>query len=201
MSMNSGFFKPSAVSNEDGENMVDAERSSESLPLGINQDAVVKAVEDRVCQTLAINRTQVEQQQIVFYKNGASFGLHHDSGTVIDGSDEDVLSSHLVDRKNITVTVTQPKRSVTIFAYLNSLPNGQGGETRFPFLGLDVTPTAGDAIMFCNLLPNGTADVNTCHEALPVKGDLMKLGLVRGIRSYIYFVIPYLWYLYHAHIA
>ena len=45
--------------------MVDAERSSLSLPLGIAQDTVVRTVEARVCQELSIQRTQVDAQQIV----------------------------------------------------------------------------------------------------------------------------------------
>jgi prolyl 4-hydroxylase len=178
--MQNNNFKRSSVADEDGVDMVNAERSSLSLPLGRGQDEVVKAVEGRVCQALDISPTQVEQQQIVFYPKGASFGLHHDSGTVINESDDDDSLA------TITVNVNQPVRSTTIFVYLNSLPVGQGGETSFPFLNLNVTPRAGDAIMFSNLLPDGTADVNTCHQALSVDGDLIKLGLVRVVKGYIY---------------
>ncbi len=52
------------------------------------------------------------------------------------------------------VDVVPPSRIVTIFVYLNTMPEGEG-YTEFPHLGLTIRPEKCSAIMFCNFLPNG----------------------------------------------
>lgn len=73
--------------------------------------------------------------------------------------------------------VVVPRRVVTVFVYLNTLPAGQG-QTVFPYLALSVRPERGCAVMFCNLLPDGTADYRTSHQANPVtEPGLRKVGM------------------------
>ena len=43
-----------------------------------------------------------------------------------------------------------------------------GGETSFPKVKLKVHPKKGMAVLFYNLLPDGNADNNALHAALPV---------------------------------
>jgi len=66
--------------------------------------------------------------------------------------------------------------SITIFIYLNDLPEGDEGETHFIRLGLKVVPRAGTAVMWDNTLPNGKADERTFHQGLPPKTGV-KYGL------------------------
>ncbi|EKX43993.1 hypothetical protein GUITHDRAFT_140128 [Guillardia theta CCMP2712] len=56
---------------------------------------------------------------------------------------------------------------LNILRYLNDIPRGGGGETRFPHLGYRFVPTKGMAIMWRNTLPDGNADLRMMHEALP----------------------------------
>eukprot|EP00962_Isochrysis_galbana_P038837 scaffold13851_cov124-Isochrysis_galbana.AAC.1 len=68
-----------------------------------------------------------------------------------------------------------PRRVVTIFVYLNTLPNGVG-HTEFPQLGLSVRPKCGSALLFCNVLRDGKPDPRTAHRAAPVTAPHRKLG-------------------------
>ncbi len=58
-------------------------------------------------------------------------------------------------------------RRRTICAYLNDVE--AGGETEFPVASLKVAPRAGRAVIFENLLPDGTPDVDSLHAGLPVQ--------------------------------
>ena len=71
-----------------------------------------------------------------------------------------------------------PCRYVTLLLYLNE-PTA-GGQTAFPKAtdpatgkqGLAIHPGKGSAVLFYNLLPDGNADSETLHAALPViEGD------------------------------
>ena len=67
-----------------------------------------------------------------------------------------------------------PCRFVTLLMYLNE-PTA-GGQTAFPKAtdpatgkaGLAIHPGKGSAVLFYNLLPDGNADTETLHAALPV---------------------------------
>ena len=72
--------------------------------------------------------------------------------------------------------LVNPRRLVTYFIYLNSLPEGQGC-TEFPRLNLAVTPKRRRALVFCNVLPDGTADPLTVHRACPVEAPHRKYGM------------------------
>jgi prolyl 4-hydroxylase len=72
---------------------------------------------------------------------------------------------------------SQPERFSTLLLYLND--GMQGGETSFPrwinaetFDELRVTPKAGKAVLFYDILPDGNMDDFSQHAALPVRaGD------------------------------
>ena len=63
---------------------------------------------------------------------------------------------------------------------MNSLPDGEG-HTEFPLLnggkGLSVRPTKGDAVVWCNILPDGKVDPLLQHKACPVSKGLYKYGI------------------------
>lgn len=68
-----------------------------------------------------------------------------------------------------------PRRVVTIFVYLNSLPLDVG-HTEFPQLGLSVRPQCGCALLFCNVMRDGKPDPRTAHRAAPVTAPHRKFG-------------------------
>lgn len=70
----------------------------------------------------------------------------------------------------------QPTRFATLLVYLNTVPEGQGGETRFPRAvnnynaeGLEVQPRVGRAVLFYNLLEDGNVDDLSQHGSNPTK--------------------------------
>lgn len=142
------------------------ERTSTFLHLSKGQDQVIRAIETRAAEMVGLHTECMEPIQIVSYKRGQYFNVHHDGGTLLESGEVDAVGV---------------RRFVTFFVYLNSLPAGQG-ETVFPVLKLNVTPKRGRALLFCNVLPNGDVDKRTVHQAMPVEGDLRKFGMnVRDI--------------------
>jgi len=74
-----------------------------------------------------------------------------------------------------------PRRLITLFVYLNTLPElpENGGCTEFPLVsagGLAVRPRCGAALLFCNVLPDGSPDARVSHRACPVPPGHFKFG-------------------------
>jgi hypothetical protein len=154
-------FRASFTEGENHETLISNERTSKYIHLSKGQDSHVRSIERRASDLMGLQTCNVEPLQIVSYTKGQKFDLHHDGGTLLDdGSVELVL----------------PKRLITFFTYLNTLPSGIGC-TSFPSLGLSVTPERGTAVLFCNVLPDGTPDARTIHKAEPVFGKLEKFGV------------------------
>jgi len=90
-----------------------------------------------------------ENLQVVHYNIGQKYSPHHDFND--KGS--------------------PPQRFATLFMYLKSAD--KGGGTAFPLAfgrkGLQVTPRAGSAILWYNMLPDGNADEMSLHEGQPVQ--------------------------------
>ena len=77
--------------------------------------------------------------------------------------------------------VFPPRRLVTFFIYLNSLPSGAGGHTEFPLLNLKVQPVRGQALLFCNVRQSGEPDERVIHRSSdrfpPASSQLPPLAL------------------------
>jgi prolyl 4-hydroxylase len=89
--------------------------------------------------------------QIAHYIPGQHFGLHHD----------------YFDPRYPGAKVTLDRggqRVCTFMIYLNSIPEGYGGETYFDKAGMSVRPDMGKACLWYNLYPNGQIDESTMHE-------------------------------------
>jgi len=102
-----------------------------------------------------IKTTMAEPLQLVHYETGQKYDAHHDFVM------PDLLHG-------------QPARYATLLFYLNT-PEA-GGETSFPLWRnahdaqpLEVTPVAGKAILFYNVLPDGNFDARSLHHAKPVR--------------------------------
>jgi hypothetical protein len=138
------------------------ERTSRFCFLTKGRDSRVRNIESRAADLAGLSVCNVEPLQIIHYTGGQQFTTHHDSGTLHE------------DNKTIDLLV--PRRLVTLVVYLNDLPFGNGF-TEFPSLNLSILPKRGQALMFCNILPNGQADNRVIHKALPVHSPLQKYGL------------------------
>lgn len=154
-------FKGSYTESEDNELVLSEERTSRFIHLTKGQDRVVRAIEQRAADYVGLSSQNVEPLQIVSYKEGARFNVHHDAGTLTE--DGTILAIH-------------PLRLVTLFVYLNNLPLDNGC-TEFPELGLKVQPQRGRALLFCNILGNGEPDSRVVHAANPVHKPLEKYGI------------------------
>jgi hypothetical protein len=154
-------FKASFTQDEHNKEVVSEERTSTHIHLSKAQHASVRTVESRAADLVGLHSQNVEPLQIVSYRNGQKFNVHHDAGTLQDDG---------------SVELAQPRRLVTFFTYLNNLPRGEG-HTEFPAINLSVQPERGCAVVFCNVLPNGAPDPRTVHRANPVSGQLKKYGV------------------------
>lgn len=91
------------------------------------------------------------------YEEGEKYEQHHD------------YIEHHVQRN-------QGPRMLTVYFYLNDVP--AGGGTRFPDLGLTVTPKQGRVVIWPSVLDHDiiAMDARTEHEALPVEQGV-KFGM------------------------
>merc|ERR1711907_134964 len=96
--------------------------------------------------------TQLENYRFQIYSKGKHYSAHLDSGRVIE--------------RNGTKWV----RFATYLQYLSS--NERGGVTAFPRLGIEVVPTAGDAVLFVfRNSPSEDIDFDSYHRGSVTAGD------------------------------
>ncbi len=156
-------FAKSYTDADDGKKVVDDYRTSTFVHLGKSCDAHIRQIESRAATIVGMAPDYVEPLQVVQYSEGQKFETHHDMGTL--GPD------------NTVEQVIPPRRLITFFIYLNSLPDDAGGHTEFPMLNLKVRPVRGQALLFCNVRRNGEPDERVIHRACPVEGRHVKVGM------------------------
>mmetsp|Transcript_27958 Transcript_27958/g.80087 ORF Transcript_27958/g.80087 Transcript_27958/m.80087 type:complete len:480 (-) Transcript_27958:464-1903(-) len=110
-------------------------RTSTSCMLRPAQSGIVERIEHRVAALAGLPVEQLERLVVVRYAPGEHFNEHHDGKF----------------------------RPRTVFVYLNELPEGDGGDTFFPHLGLSFVPRAGCAVMWPNARPDGKEDSRMVH--------------------------------------
>jgi prolyl 4-hydroxylase len=161
-------FEKSFVDTVDQKSILDANhRTSTFLSLTKSGNAKIASIERKAADLLGVATPSLEPLQLVRYRQGQFFGVHHDLGSLFDDG-----SVELPPRQPWT-----RRRLVTIFCYINDL-EAEGGCTHFPACGdLRVRPKRGRAVVFCNIFENGMPDPSTIHEGEPVTGDTIKLGL------------------------
>jgi len=133
---------------KDLKNKASKNRTSYSCMLRSRQTPTVKSIEQRLAHLAGIDVDFLERLNMVRYAPGQLFNRHHDGRF-------------------------RPK---TVFLYLNDLPEGAGGETLFPELGVQFVPRKGCAVMWSNVVSPGVEDVRTYHQGLPPK-EGMKYGV------------------------
>jgi len=171
-----------------GKERYDQQRTSTFVHFSKLSDSKIAAIENRAADLLGLPNHCIEPLQLVRYSEGQYFGAHHDTGVLFeDGSVELPAKS----------ACSPPRRLVTLFVYLNDMPNLDcGGCTHFPLLmapddrqhgttmknatsanlegGLNVHPKRGRAVMFCNIDRFGMPDPRTVHAGQPVKATRTK---------------------------
>ena len=155
-------MRPSSVANYQIDESV---RTSQTCDLGRLDNALVQEVDDRICQMLGIHSDYSEAIQGQYYKVGQEFKAHTD----------------FFDPQEVNIHCrTQGQRTFTVMVYLNDVE--QGGETRFRRVGTAFKPITGQAVIWNSLNPDGTANMNTLHQAHPVEAGF-KAVITKWFRS------------------
>ncbi|KAG7337716.1 2-oxyglutarate/Fe(II) oxygenase [Nitzschia inconspicua] len=112
-------------------------------------------------ETSAQHHSIAESLQIVRYRKGEEYTPHHD-----------FVSPSINNR-------FQGTRFATLLIYLNTVD--EGGETRFPravnnynAAGLEISPNAGTAVLFYNMLEDGNVDDLSQHGSNKILGNTNK---------------------------
>jgi prolyl 4-hydroxylase len=145
-------------------------RTSYSAFLNKSHDAVVKCIENRASYISQIPVENIEPLQVVRYREGQEYKPHFDwfSDNVDNGENE------ILERDG--------QRIITLFVYLNSVPEEKGGSTAFPELDLKVPANKNDAVFWYDTDVFGKGDERTLHAGSPVYGA-EKWGLNIWIRN------------------
>lgn len=114
-------------------------RTSSSCSIRPGQTAIVQRLENRLAQLAKLPVETLERLVVVRYAPGQQFSVHHDGKF----------------------------RPITVFVYLNELPEGAAGDTFFPHLGMSFIPRKGCAVMWPNALPDGSEDSRMVHAGRP----------------------------------
>jgi prolyl 4-hydroxylase len=128
-------------------------RTSRTCDLSDLHDSFIEAVDVRISEAIGIRGSYGEGLQGQFYNPGEEFKAHTDFFE--PGSTE--YTQHAATRGN---------RTWTFMIYLNDVT--QGGGTLFSRLGVQIQPRIGQAVIWNNLLANGSPNDLTLHAALPV---------------------------------
>ena len=137
-----------------GRESVSDYRTSEHAFLGKGETPLVASIEQKIAFYSKFPVTNQEGMQIAHYPPGKYYKVHWD---YFDPKWEG--SSKAFARGG--------NRIATFMIYLNSIPEGYGGETYFNKAGVAIRPDAGKACMWFNLYPNMDVDKTTQHEGRP----------------------------------
>jgi prolyl 4-hydroxylase len=165
----------SLTEDESGRQVLSADRTSSSLFVAKWSTPTTRRIEQRAAEVVGLPSMNVEPVQLVSYRPGQSYHLHHDA-CELDGQNEP-----MEPLEGDSSSSSGGTRLVTFFCYLNSLGAGQGGHTVFPQLGpgvrpLHVQPKKNSALLWCNIDGNGALDPRVVHSAMPPLRGATKLG-------------------------
>ena len=130
-------------------------RTSDTATLRGGDETVVArtvdAISARAAALFGLPRSNCESLQLVRYRDSSHYYVSHCDLL----EDEDQL-------------LVGGQRLGTVLIYLSTIPEGRGGETKFDALKTKVRPTFGTALVWCNVKPDGTPDLDSSHSALPL---------------------------------
>lgn len=118
------------------------------------EDETLNAIRGWAAETLGLPAEYVEPLQIARYGRGQEYKKH------VDWRPANFNGLHIFGQ-----------RVATILVYLNTLPEGAGGETEFLALNAKVRPVQGSAAIWTNVNSQGVPTMETSHLANPVLQD------------------------------
>lgn len=135
-----------------GERRISTKRTAHSCGIGPqNRDFVVSVLQERAARLTALPLANQEQPNVISYEPGQHFEAHYD-----------FTAANLM---HLPEFVRSGQRVMTLVTYLND--DFTGAPTRFPKLELDLRGGVGDAVVFSNVNPDGSPDLNTLHAGMP----------------------------------
>ena len=142
--------RPSTIADPNGD---EAFRTSETCDLD-HDDAIVKRIDDRICNFLDIDPRYGEPLQGQRYAVGQEFKAHTDFFD-LDGADYQKFCS------------VAGQRTWTAMVYLNE--PAAGGATRFTHFGKSFAPKAGTLLTWNNRNGDGSTNNWTLHHGMKVR--------------------------------
>ena len=143
-------LRPSEITDKTGN---EGFRTSTTCDLPYLNDPAADAVDKKIIDCLGVGVGEKEIIQAQHYAIGQQFKAHTDYF-------EPGSEGYRTYRKD------GGQRTWTFMVYLNEAC--VGGETEFPRLGRSFKPKMGTALIWNNLLPDGTPNPNTLHQAHPI---------------------------------
>ena len=163
-----GKLEPSIITTSEERDK--AFRTSRTCHLGNLQEACLQQLDHRICEYMGIEPSRSEGIQGQHYRVGEEFKAH-----------TDYFTPHTQEYQ--TYASNQGQRTWTFMIYLNDVPLGNGGDTEFVNLGMSFQPKRGQAIIWNNLLPDGSPNPDTLHWAHQVtRGE--KTIITKWFRQY-----------------
>lgn len=142
---------PSVVTFHNGD---DSFRTSRTCELHSIRDAFIENIDDRICKCLGIRGAYSEGIQGQQYQKGQEFKAHNDYFEPGTQEYEQFAGN-------------RGQRTWTFMVYLDA--SEEGGATHFVNLGVGFVPVIGRAVVWNNLLADGTPNPCTKHHGQPVK--------------------------------
>jgi hypothetical protein len=131
--------------NTNGRSLESSWRTSESLTVTDRHASVFRNIYERVADYLQVNDSQIEDLQVIRYKENQQYKPHLDPAKEND-------------------------RVYTVILYLND--DFVGGETYFPMLDLKIKPKKGKSLCFLNRDSSNQVISYSKHAGLPVTSGI-----------------------------
>ena len=142
-------LRPSELSSPDTDKFF---RTSQTCDLAKLNDNNIQIIDDRICNLLQIDKNLSEPIQGQYYEVGQEFKPH-----------TDFFETHELETNGGALG----QRSYTVMIYLNSTE--EGGETSFPLINEEFSPSEGKAVIWCNLNADLSPNSFSMHHAKQVR--------------------------------
>ena len=142
-------LRPSELSTPDTDKFF---RTSKTCDLAALDDKIIQSIDNKICNLLQIEKDLSEPIQGQYYEVGQEFKPH-----------TDFFEDHELEINGGALG----QRSYTVMIYLNSTE--AGGETTFPLIDKEFSPSEGQAVIWCNLNPDLSPNAFSMHHAKQVR--------------------------------
>tara|TARA_B100000963_G_C22634155_1_gene676621 strand:- start:4128 stop:5033 length:906 start_codon:yes stop_codon:yes gene_type:complete len=142
-------LRPSKLTSPDNDKFF---RTSKTCDLAELNDEIIQNIDNKICDLLLIEKNLSEPIQGQYYEVGQEFKPH-----------TDFFEDHELKLNGGALG----QRSYTVMIYLNATE--QGGETTFPLIDEEFSPSEGKAIIWCNLNTDFSPNLFSIHHAKQVR--------------------------------